>query len=148
MCVVVLMVYLGTAARCEGCPWNDLMVACWQEDPEKRPSFQEIVDGATSILEDMGGAPPAPDVMGALVIGAWFLVLGDWRFIILKVYLVVDMIVDCLLCTDYKIRSIRIDAPDTKVCMVISYCRVPGDVSQVVIVYNLGYHSRTQKERP
>ena len=82
MCVVILMLYLGTVARCEGCPWNDLMVACWQEDPEKRPSFQEIVDGATSILEDMGGAPPAPDVMGALVIGAWCLVFGVWRLVI------------------------------------------------------------------
>lgn len=37
------------------------MVACWQEDPLKRPSFRDIVDVSTALLEKMGGAPLGPD---------------------------------------------------------------------------------------
>ncbi|CAM9482831.1 unnamed protein product [Ectocarpus fasciculatus] len=44
-----------------GCPWSNLMVKCWQEDPLKRPDFREIVDVSTALLETMEGAPPNPD---------------------------------------------------------------------------------------
>jgi serine/threonine protein kinase len=27
----------------DGCPWNDLMVKCWNEFPQDRPSFEDIV---------------------------------------------------------------------------------------------------------
>mmetsp|Transcript_29732 Transcript_29732/g.46000 ORF Transcript_29732/g.46000 Transcript_29732/m.46000 type:complete len:1196 (-) Transcript_29732:1779-5366(-) len=27
----------------DGCPWNDLMVKCWNEAPQDRPSFEDIV---------------------------------------------------------------------------------------------------------
>ena len=26
-----------------GCPWNDVMVKCWRENPSERPTFEEIV---------------------------------------------------------------------------------------------------------
>lgn len=43
------------------------MIKCWQEDPIKRPDFREVVDEATTLLEKMGGAPPAPAGSRSLV---------------------------------------------------------------------------------
>lgn len=51
----------------KGCPWSELMVDCWREDPLKRPSFREIVDVSTAVLNKMGGAPNNPDGSRSLV---------------------------------------------------------------------------------
>lgn len=43
------------------------MVACWQEDPLKRPSFKDIVEISTRVLDKMGGPPSARDGSRSLV---------------------------------------------------------------------------------
>jgi Protein tyrosine and serine/threonine kinase len=25
-----------------GCPWRDVMISCWHEDPASRPAFSEV----------------------------------------------------------------------------------------------------------
>ncbi len=36
------------------CPWNDLMVKCWSNEPTDRPEFTEIVAYLNKLLADMG----------------------------------------------------------------------------------------------
>ncbi|CAM9132741.1 unnamed protein product, partial [Discosporangium mesarthrocarpum] len=43
-----------------GCPWHDVMVACWHENPLKRPTFQQIVDRLTGVQDKLGEIPPSP----------------------------------------------------------------------------------------
>merc|ERR1711865_899769 len=37
----------------EDCPWKDVMVKCWQENPRHRPKFNEVVVELNRISKDL-----------------------------------------------------------------------------------------------
>jgi serine/threonine protein kinase len=44
------------------CPWKDLMVKCWRENPKDRPSFEEIVIELGTLLDTL----PADEATGTV----------------------------------------------------------------------------------
>lgn len=44
------------------------MVSCWDEDPQSRPKFREIVDVSTDLLKKMGGVRPTPHGSRRLIV--------------------------------------------------------------------------------